>query len=111
MLLQGTIQGALYGARALAQGTGPIIFAAVFAAFTRDESPFPKFAGRVHLQTSLSHIMSNVFAAVFVTFTRDESSFSKIAGRAQLQGPSVQVKLTIFAAFTRHESPILKFKP
>lgn len=42
---QGTIQGALYGARALAQGTGPIIFAAVFAAFTREESPFPKFAG------------------------------------------------------------------
>ncbi|KAL3156285.1 hypothetical protein ABBQ32_012557 [Trebouxia sp. C0010 RCD-2024] len=42
---QGTIQGALYGARALAQGTGPIIFAAIFAAFTREESPFPKFAG------------------------------------------------------------------
>ena len=45
MNLQGTIQGALYGARALAQGTGPIIFAAIFAAFTREESPFPKFAG------------------------------------------------------------------
>jgi len=44
-MMQGTIQGALYGARALAQGTGPIIFAAIFAAFTREESPFPKFAG------------------------------------------------------------------
>lgn len=46
---QGTIQGALYGARALAQGTGPIIFAAIFAAFTREESPFPKFAGALPL--------------------------------------------------------------
>ena len=51
--MQGTIQGALYGARALAQGTGPIIFAAIFAAFTREESPFPKFAGKAALVSTV----------------------------------------------------------
>ncbi|KAK9805583.1 hypothetical protein WJX72_006405 [[Myrmecia] bisecta] len=42
---QGTIQGALYGARSLAQGVGPLIFAALFSAFTRSDSPLPYFPG------------------------------------------------------------------
>ncbi|KAK9805503.1 hypothetical protein WJX72_001711 [[Myrmecia] bisecta] len=42
---QGTIQGALYGARSLAQGVGPLIFAALFSAFTRSDSPMPYFPG------------------------------------------------------------------
>ena len=49
------MQGALYGARALAQGTGPLIFAAIFAAFTRDDSPFPKFAGTGSLHCLLAY--------------------------------------------------------
>ncbi|KAL4420298.1 hypothetical protein ABPG77_001388 [Micractinium sp. CCAP 211/92] len=42
---QGSVQGALYGARALASGTGPLVFAFLFAAFTRTESPLPFFPG------------------------------------------------------------------
>ncbi|KAK9864269.1 hypothetical protein WJX84_011024 [Apatococcus fuscideae] len=42
---QGQIQGALYGARALAQGLGPFAFAALFAAFSRSDSPLPYFPG------------------------------------------------------------------
>lgn len=45
-ILQGQIQGALYGARALAQGLGPFAFAAMFAAFSRSDSPLPYFPGR-----------------------------------------------------------------
>lgn len=40
-----TSQGALYGAKALATGTGPILFAAMFAAFTKTDSPLPYFPG------------------------------------------------------------------
>lgn len=39
------VQGALYGAKALATGTGPFMFAAIFAAFTRTDSPLPYFPG------------------------------------------------------------------
>lgn len=42
---QGSVQGALYGARALASGTGPLLFAALFSAFTRTDSPLPYFPG------------------------------------------------------------------
>lgn len=39
------MQGALYGAKALATGTGPLMFAAMFAAFTKTDSPLPYFPG------------------------------------------------------------------
>ena len=39
------MQGALFGARALASGLGPLAFAALFAAFTMTESPLPYFPG------------------------------------------------------------------
>ena len=42
---QGSVQGALYGARALASGTGPLVFAGLFSAFTKTESPLPYFPG------------------------------------------------------------------
>lgn len=42
---QGTVQGALVGARSLASGLGPVAFAVLFAAFTRAESPLPYFPG------------------------------------------------------------------
>ena len=42
---QGTIQGALYGAKALAQGIGPLVFAALFSAFSRSDSQLPYFPG------------------------------------------------------------------
>jgi hypothetical protein len=42
---QGSVQGALYGARALASGTGPLLFAGLFSAFTKTESPLPYFPG------------------------------------------------------------------
>ncbi|GAB4814357.1 hypothetical protein N2152v2_001403 [Parachlorella kessleri] len=42
---QGSVQGALYGARALASGVGPLLFAALFKAFTSSESKLPYFPG------------------------------------------------------------------
>lgn len=44
-VLQGAMQGALAGARALASGVGPLIFAGLFALFTQSWSPFPYFPG------------------------------------------------------------------
>ena len=38
-------QGALYGAKALATGVGPLPLAAVFSAFTKTESPLPYLPG------------------------------------------------------------------
>lgn len=42
---QGAVQGALYGARALAMGFGPLLFAGVFRLFTKSDSPLPYFPG------------------------------------------------------------------
>jgi DHA1 family tetracycline resistance protein-like MFS transporter len=42
---QGTVQGALNGAKSLASGVGPLAFAWLFAAFTRTDSEFPFFPG------------------------------------------------------------------
>ena len=39
------MQGALFGARSLGTGFGPILFATVFSLFSRTDSPFPFFPG------------------------------------------------------------------
>ena len=39
------MQGALFGARSLGTGFGPILFATVFSLFSRTDSPFPYFPG------------------------------------------------------------------
>ena len=39
------MQGALFGARSLATGLGPIIFAALFALFSRSDTGLPYFPG------------------------------------------------------------------
>lgn len=46
---QGSVQGALYGARALASGAGPLLFAALFSGFTQTGSPLPYFPGAAGL--------------------------------------------------------------
>lgn len=47
--LQGAMQGALFGARSLATGMGPVIFAAVFSLFSRSDSRLPFFPGLLPL--------------------------------------------------------------
>eukprot|EP00887_Chlorella_sp_A99_P004926 scaffold4.g4926.t1 len=42
---QGSVQGALFGARALASGIGPLLFAQLFPMFTRTSSSLPYFPG------------------------------------------------------------------
>jgi len=44
---QGAVQGALFGARALANGVGPLVFAKLFSLFTRSDRPghLPYFPG------------------------------------------------------------------
>lgn len=39
------MQGALFGARSLGTGFGPILFATVFSLFSRTDSPLPYFPG------------------------------------------------------------------
>jgi hypothetical protein len=43
--VQGAMQGALFGARSLATGMGPVIFASVFSLFSRSDSRLPYFPG------------------------------------------------------------------
>lgn len=59
---QGTIQGALYGAKALATGVGPLMFAAMFAAFTKTDSPLPYFPGAPFLFGSALMLVAIGFA-------------------------------------------------
>lgn len=39
------MQGALFGARSLGTGLGPILFATLFSLFSRSASPLPYFPG------------------------------------------------------------------
>ncbi|KAK9787487.1 hypothetical protein WJX73_002756 [Symbiochloris irregularis] len=59
---QGTIQGALYGARALAQGVGPLIFAALFTVFSKGSFGLPIFPGA-------PFIAGSIFMAVALAIT------------------------------------------
>lgn len=63
---QGSVQGALYGAKALATGTGPLLFAAIFAAFTRTDSRLPFFPGAPFLLGTVIMV-----AAIAIAFTLD----------------------------------------
>ena len=51
------VQGAVYGAKALAMGAGPLMFAAIFSAFTKTESPFPFFPGVLDLLSALFRML------------------------------------------------------
>jgi hypothetical protein len=60
---QGSVQGALYGARALASGTGPLLFAGLFSAFTQTESPLPYFPGAPFMLGTLLMVVAIGVAA------------------------------------------------
>lgn len=60
---QGTVQGALFGARALAQGIGPVMFAAIFSAFTRSDTDLPYFPGAPFLFGTLLMLVAVMIAA------------------------------------------------
>ncbi len=60
---QGQVQGALYGARAFAGGAGPLLFGAVFAAFSRTGSPLPYAPGAVFALGSLAMVAAVALAA------------------------------------------------
>lgn len=47
--MQGMVQGALGGCKALAQGIGPIVDAGIFAIFTRKHGRLPYLPGKVLL--------------------------------------------------------------
>ena len=55
------MQGALYGARSLAQGAGPVIFAGIFTLFSQTSTSVPYFPGSYqllpypHRSTTLPH--------------------------------------------------------
>mmetsp|Transcript_12814 Transcript_12814/g.38699 ORF Transcript_12814/g.38699 Transcript_12814/m.38699 type:complete len:525 (-) Transcript_12814:561-2135(-) len=64
---QGTVQGALFGAKALATGTGPLLFAALFAGFTKTDSPLPYYPGAPFLMGSALMVVAVVVAATLPT--------------------------------------------
>ncbi len=47
------MQGALFGARSLGTGFGPILFATIFSLFSRTDSPFPFFPGDAAFSTTI----------------------------------------------------------
>lgn len=86
-------QGALYGARSLAMGVGPLVFAAVFRAFSRSDSGWPTFPGAPFV---LGAVVSAVALALAVslpgapgapTLKRDEQGDEE---RATLLGDDVR---------------------
>lgn len=60
--LQGAMQGALFGARSLATGLGPVLFATAFSAFTRSDSRLPFFPGdTVSFVLLLQQLMPDIY--------------------------------------------------
>eukprot|EP00890_Picochlorum_soloecismus_P005215 jgi/Picsp_1/5695/NSC_03054-R1_major facilitator superfamily len=59
---QGSVQGALYGARSIASGVGPLAFAFLFSAFTKSDSPFPFFPGAPFVLGTVIMIGTTVLA-------------------------------------------------
>ncbi|PSC69918.1 CWF19 2 [Micractinium conductrix] len=83
---QGSVQGALYGARALASGTGPLLFAALFAAFTRTDSPLPYFPGAPFLfGTALMLVALGVAATIPSTAGGSGGSIERQTAQQQQQ--------------------------
>lgn len=63
---QGLVQGALVGARAIASGLGPVVFAALFAAFSRTDVPGQVFWPQAPFLLCLVLILGSLVAAVQV---------------------------------------------
>lgn len=59
---QGSVQGALYGARAIASGIGPLVFAFLFKAFTTSDSSLPFFPGAPFVLGFFLMLMTTVLA-------------------------------------------------
>jgi fucose permease len=59
---QGSVQGALYGARSVASGVGPLAFAFLFSAFTKSDSPLPFFPGAPFVLGTVIMIGTTVLA-------------------------------------------------
>lgn len=94
---QGTIQGALYGAKALATGTGPLLFAAMFAGFTKTDSPLPYFPGAPFLLGTALMVV-----AIGYSLTID-SSAARGNNTAVAPGPSAGEGSDLEAPLMRHE--------
>lgn len=64
-------QGALYGARSLAMGVGPLVFAGVFRAFSRSDTKWPTFPGAPFV---LGAVVSAVALALAVSLPKATAS-------------------------------------
>lgn len=88
---QGAVQGALFGAKSLAQGTGPLIFAPLFALFTRDDSPLPYMPGAPFLFGAflmfLSFILAATMPSVATRILKDDDDVEALP--AEEEDPSV----------------------
>lgn len=59
---QGSVQGALYGARSIASGMGPLAFAYLFKVFTQSDSSLPFFPGAPFVLGTLVMAATTVLA-------------------------------------------------
>ena len=69
---QGSVQGALNGAKALAAGIGPFAFAALFAAFSRSDSPLPFFPGAPFILGAVLMLVTTILAAGLPTSSGED---------------------------------------
>lgn len=69
---QGSVQGALNGAKSLASGVGPLAFAWLFAAFTRTDSKLPFFPG-APFALGIVLLVSTVWLAAGLPMTAGDS--------------------------------------
>lgn len=74
---QGSVQGALYGARAIASGVGPLVFAFLFKIFTTSDSSLPFFPGAPFV---LGFFLMLMTTALAWTLDADAGGHSGILG-------------------------------
>lgn len=79
---QGSVQGALYGARALASGTGPLVFAGLFSVFTKTDSPLPYFPGAPFMFGTLLMVVAIGVAATIPSTAGGSGGSIERAGAA-----------------------------
>jgi DHA1 family tetracycline resistance protein-like MFS transporter len=84
---QGAVQGALQGARALAQGLGPLAFAGIFSLFTKTSSPLPYFPGAPFVFGAVLMLIALIVAATVDRSKADTTVQHTAAAEADIHEP------------------------
>eukprot|EP00191_Tetraselmis_sp_GSL018_P019196 CAMPEP_0177591420 /NCGR_PEP_ID=MMETSP0419_2-20121207/7988_1 /TAXON_ID=582737 /ORGANISM="Tetraselmis sp., Strain GSL018" /LENGTH=576 /DNA_ID=CAMNT_0019082161 /DNA_START=84 /DNA_END=1813 /DNA_ORIENTATION=+ len=90
---QGAVQGALFGAKSLAQGTGPLIFAPMFAAFTRSDSPLPYMPGAPLLVGAALLLAASLLACSLPVEATERSAAAAAKGPSSPRSEDLETRL------------------